>query len=45
VHDQDVCRSPSNEAVAEMGEYDRRVDTADRALTAALDEVAAWRRD
>jgi hypothetical protein len=28
-----------------MGEYETRVDTADRALTAALDELAAWRRD
>jgi hypothetical protein len=28
-----------------IGEYDKRVDAADRALTAALDELAAWRRD
>jgi hypothetical protein len=28
-----------------FGDYERRVDTADKALTAALDELAAWRRD
>jgi hypothetical protein len=26
-------------------EFDKRVDAADRALTAALDELAAWLRD
>jgi hypothetical protein len=26
-------------------EYDKRVDMADMALTAALDELAAWGRD
>jgi hypothetical protein len=28
-----------------MGDYDRRVDAADRALTTALDELAEWLRE